>query len=217
MSEHNGANYDALSDARMRTEAQEVELPGFGDGKPWKPKLKRLSLLGLARSGKIPNELLSAVTELYQYGTVKTPDLKLAAETMYLIAGEALAEPTLTQLEEAGVPLTDSWRPFICMPGAAWRPCGPFVKSPQFLVTARMARLYRQRPSALLGIPDPYVAYCVDEAAAWLLSQKEEPTYGDAPGKGRASKAVFNTAHHLQIVEKHGGAKVKRKEAAGHA
>lgn len=107
MSEQNGANYDALSDARMRTEVQEVELPGFGDGKPWKPKLKRLSLLGLARSGKIPNELLSAVTELYQYGTVKTPDLKLAAETMYLIAGEALAEPTLTQLEEAGVPLTD--------------------------------------------------------------------------------------------------------------
>ena len=107
MSEQNGANYDALSDARMRTEVQEVELPGFGDGKPWKPKLKRLSLLGLARSGKIPNELLSAVTELYQYGTVKTPDLKLAAETMYLIAGEALAEPTLAQLEEAGVPLTD--------------------------------------------------------------------------------------------------------------
>ena len=107
MSEQNGANYDALSDARMRTEVQEVELPGFGDGKPWKPKLKRLSLLGLARNGKIPNELLSAVTELYQYGTVKTPDLKLAAETMYLIAGEALAEPTLTQLEEAGVPLTD--------------------------------------------------------------------------------------------------------------
>lgn len=60
MSEQNGANYDALSDARMRTEVQEVELPGFGDGKPWKPKLKRLSLLGLARSGKIPNELLSA-------------------------------------------------------------------------------------------------------------------------------------------------------------
>ena len=68
-----------------------------------------------------------------------------------------------------------------------------------------MARLYRQRPSALLGIPDPYVAYCVDEAAAWLLSQKEEPTYGDAPGKGRASKAVFNTAQHLRIVEKYGG------------
>ena len=68
-----------------------------------------------------------------------------------------------------------------------------------------MARLYRQRPSALLGIPDPYVAYCVDEAAAWLLSQKEEPTYGDAPGKGRASKAGFNTAQHLRIVEKHGG------------
>lgn len=219
MSEQNGANYDALSDARMRTEVQEVELPGFGDGKPWKPKLKRLSLLGLARSGKIPNELLSAVTELYQYGTVKTPDLKLAAETMYLIAGEALAEPTLTQLEEAGVPLTDEQLAAIYLyaRGAAWRPCGPFVKSPQFLVTARMARLYRQRPSTLLGIPDPYVAYCVDEAAAWLLSQKEEPTYGDAPGKGRASKAVFNTAQHLRIVEKHGGAKVKRKEDAGHA
>ena len=107
MTQTNIPPYNALADAQARTEAREVELPGFGDGKPWTARLKRLSLLGLARGGKIPNELLGAVTELYQHGTVRNPDLRLAAETMYLIAGEALAEPTLAELEAAGVPLTD--------------------------------------------------------------------------------------------------------------
>lgn len=51
-----------------------------------------------------------------------------------------------------------------------------------------MARLYRQRPSTLLGIPDPYVAYCVDEAAAWLLSQKESQPMGTRLGKGVQAK-----------------------------
>lgn len=38
--------------------------------------------------------------------------------------------------------------------------------------------MYGQRPSALLGVKDEYVAYCVDEAGAWLLSQSEPPAYG---------------------------------------
>ena len=77
-----------------------------------------------------------------------------------------------------------------------------------------MAQLYRQRPSALLEISDPYVAYCVDEAAAWLLAQKTAPVYGGSRG---SPKAVFNSAQTLQAVEKHGGAQIERKEGAAHA
>lgn len=100
-------NYDSLADAKARTQVQAVELPGFGDGKPWYARLRRVSLLGLARAGRIPNGLMAAVTELYQTGICKTADLTVAAEVMLLMAGEALAEPTLKQLTEAGVQLTD--------------------------------------------------------------------------------------------------------------
>lgn len=103
----NGANYDPLANAVARSATQLVELPGFGDGEPWQAYLKRVSLLSLARAGRIPNALMQAVTELYQRGTTSTASLTQAAEVMYLVAGEALASPTLAQLEEAGVVLSD--------------------------------------------------------------------------------------------------------------
>jgi hypothetical protein len=31
-----------------------------------------------------------------------------------------------------------------------------------------MAKAYRTRPSQLLGLNDPYLAYCLDEVALWL-------------------------------------------------
>ena len=47
----------------------EVELPGFIAGEPLIVKLRRPSLMEMAQSGKIPNPLLSAVSELFQTGT----------------------------------------------------------------------------------------------------------------------------------------------------
>jgi len=102
-----GGSYDPLADAKARTETQLVELPGFGDGKPWYARLRRVSLLGLAKAGKIPNPLMATVTELYQTGVCKSSDLALAADVMLMMAGEALAQPTMEELEAAGVPLTD--------------------------------------------------------------------------------------------------------------
>ena len=43
--------------------------------------------------------------------------------------------------------------------------------SSQVLTLVTMAHLYRQRPSELLDIGDPYVAYCLDEACAYILGQ----------------------------------------------
>lgn len=34
-----------------------------------------------------------------------------------------------------------------------------------------MSRMYRCRPSELMGVPDPYTAYCLDEAVAYLMSR----------------------------------------------
>ena len=107
MPTQDGANYDPLANAIARSGTQLVELPGFGDGKPWRAYMKRVSLLSLARAGHIPNALMQAVTELYQRGTASSASLTQAAEVMYLVAGEALASPTLSQLEEAGVVLSD--------------------------------------------------------------------------------------------------------------
>lgn len=74
-----------------------------------------------------------------------------------------------------------------------------------------MARLFGRRPSELLGLRDPYAAYCVDEAAAWLLSQQTAPAYVPA------TRSVFNSAQVFHTLEKHRGAVIKGKEAEGSA
>ena len=46
--------------------------------------------------------------------------------------------------------------------------------------------------------PDPYVAYCLDEAGAWLVNQKEPPGYGGG------TKQAFNDPAVLQMALKAG-------------
>lgn len=99
--------YNPLRDAQERSAVRWVELPGFGDGSPWRARLRRLSLLAMAQAGRIPNTLLGAVSDLYQSGVVKSGGIKVTAEVMIAIAAESLAEPTMAQLTEAGVTLTD--------------------------------------------------------------------------------------------------------------
>lgn len=62
--------------------------------------------------------------------------------------------------------------------------------------------MFGQRPSALLGVKDEYVAYCVDEAAAWLVSQKEPPGYGNKQRLNGNDKL-------MAALESMGAAKVK--------
>ena len=62
--------------------------------------------------------------------------------------------------------------------------------------------MYGQRPSALLGVKDEYVAYCVDEAGAWLLSQSEPPAYGRQRLNGNDKL--------MAALESAGAAKIKK-------
>lgn len=98
-----------------------VRLPDFAEGQPLVVRMVRPSLLVLAKSGKIPNRLLAAATELFQGKPVQnrqqrrqqdqTDDVSdVLAQTydvMKVIAEASLKEPTLQEIEEAGMELTD--------------------------------------------------------------------------------------------------------------
>lgn len=90
----------------------EVELPGFIAGEPLIVKLRRPSLMEMAQSGKIPNPLLSAVSELFQTGTsrsmAKGEDFKDMGSVLIHVAKAALIEPSYADFETAGLQLTDS-------------------------------------------------------------------------------------------------------------
>lgn len=102
-----GLKITELSAIQAAAGERVVALPGFGDGQPFCARLRRLSLLSLAQAGKIPNELMGAVQELYTNGAISAPNLTATAQTMLFFAEQALAAPTLQQLREAGVELTD--------------------------------------------------------------------------------------------------------------
>ena len=61
-----------------------VELPCFAEGQPFVARLKRPSLLGMVKQGKIPNTLLVRADELFvQDGTGFDPDEENMMEQMF--------------------------------------------------------------------------------------------------------------------------------------
>lgn len=97
----------SIEEIKDRAGERVVELPGFGDGKPFFARLRRVSLLQMATSGKIPNELKNAVAELYNRGRIGGNNLQATANTMTMIAERALIEPTIQALAKEGLELTD--------------------------------------------------------------------------------------------------------------
>lgn len=86
-----------------------VELPDFAEGQPFVVRLRRPSMLVLAKSGKIPNELLATADALFN-GTKKEKNpnaLKEITGILEIMADAALAEPTYAEVKEAGLDLTD--------------------------------------------------------------------------------------------------------------
>ena len=85
-----------------------VTLPGWTEEQPFEARLKRASLTGMIRAGKIPNPLMAA-QKLYE-GLNKSranATFEETAKVMRLVVEEALAEPTMEQLKAAGLDLTE--------------------------------------------------------------------------------------------------------------
>lgn len=88
---------------------KDVMLSGWNEGEEVHVKLRRPSLINMATGGQVPNPLIGVVAKLLTGSQEKigTASEQESSEAMKHIARAALAEPTLKQLEEAGVSLTD--------------------------------------------------------------------------------------------------------------
>lgn len=95
-----------------------IDLPPFGPGQPFAAKLRRPSLLSMTAKGKIPNTLKVKANELFQGGnelldTDNENMMKDLYDILMIFANAALVSPTMEQIEDAGIELTDEQLMFI--------------------------------------------------------------------------------------------------------
>lgn len=120
------ANITSFEDLKKYSEGQIVELPDFAHGQPFVARLKRPSMLALAESGAIPNNLLSTAAKLFEEQSSnenenedvdKSDKVKSKVSGMYplmvTMAKASLIEPTYDDIEKAGLELTDAQLLFI--------------------------------------------------------------------------------------------------------
>lgn len=112
--ELNVTSLEQLADYAL---GQVVELPPFAEGQPFVARMRRPSLLSLAKSGRIPNTLLTSANKLfYGRGQNEKLDSDALEKTLGVIeclAEAAFIEPKYSQLKEAGIELTDEQYMFV--------------------------------------------------------------------------------------------------------
>ena len=91
---------------------QVVQLPVFADGQPLVARMRRPSMLMLAKAGKIPNQLLTSATELFTGNATRAENmgsdtLAQMFDIVAIICEESLIEPTYQDIKDAGLELTD--------------------------------------------------------------------------------------------------------------
>lgn len=87
-----------------------VQLPPFSEDQPFVARLRRPSMMALARSGKIPNSLLNTANSLFMGKGMDSNNERALKEVLSIVdilCDAAFVEPTYSQLKEAGVELTD--------------------------------------------------------------------------------------------------------------
>lgn len=90
-----------------------VRFPDFAEGQPFVARVRRPSMLVLAKQGKIPNTLLMPANELFSKGgSGMDSDNENMLADIYsiceIICEAALKEPTYQQIKEAGLELSDN-------------------------------------------------------------------------------------------------------------
>lgn len=113
-----GLQITSIDELKSYANGTVVELPSFSEGQPFVARLKRPSLLGMVKQGKIPNTLLVRANELFvQAGAGFDVEEENMMEQMFdvldLMAGETFVEPTYKEIKEAGIQLTDEQLMFI--------------------------------------------------------------------------------------------------------
>lgn len=85
-----------------------VELSGWTEDAPFVARLRRASLSGMIKAGKIDNPLMAAAQRLYEgpKSRVNVPFEELI-KMQHLVVSDALVEPSEAVLKEAGLELTE--------------------------------------------------------------------------------------------------------------
>ncbi|MBR6604641.1 MAG: hypothetical protein IKK92_02015 [Prevotella sp.] len=105
-------NITSASDLQSYAAGVIVRFPDFAEGQPFIARVRRPSMLVLAKSGKIPNNLLTTAGELFSKGgggldTDNKNMLSDMYEIMHTICEAALIQPTLSEIESVGLQLSD--------------------------------------------------------------------------------------------------------------
>lgn len=101
-----------ISELIKYKDGQLVELPPFGEGQPFVARLRRPSLMGLVKSGKIPNSLMKQATSLFAKGNqslngMNANTLTDMLDIMDIVVEEAMIEPKYSDLKENDISLSD--------------------------------------------------------------------------------------------------------------
>lgn len=117
--QHHVVNCDKLMSVTTVTDLQSyaqgtiVRFPDFAEGQPFVARVRRPSMLVLAKSGKIPNSLLSTASKLFSGGGDElemfegTQMLADMYDVCHIICEACLIEPTVKDIEGAGMTLSD--------------------------------------------------------------------------------------------------------------
>lgn len=101
-----------ISDLRSYANGTIVRFPDFAEGQPFVARVRRPSMLVLAKQGKIPNKLLSSANSLFtKGGSGVDSDNDNMLSDIYsiteIMCEAALIEPTYQQIKDAGIELSD--------------------------------------------------------------------------------------------------------------
>ena len=101
-------NITSLEELKIMAQGEVIELPPFITGKRFIVRVRKPSLLNLIRKGIIPNKLLSAAEELFYGKKASTGvDLKQLTDVMFIMAENAIVEPSVQDLNSIGLEITD--------------------------------------------------------------------------------------------------------------
>ena len=105
-------NITSASDLQAYASGVVVRLPDFAEGQPFVARIRRPSMLVLAKSGKIPNTLMATAGELFSKGgSGLDPDninmLGDMYDIMHIICEASLIQPSLNDIEAVGLELSD--------------------------------------------------------------------------------------------------------------
>lgn len=111
-------NVTSLRELETYKDGKIIELPPFAEGQPFVAKIKRPSMLALVKEGKIPNSLLTSANSIFQngvgsYDAEDKEALKELFDVIDIICEASLVEPTLQEIKDIGLSLTDEQMMFL--------------------------------------------------------------------------------------------------------